>query len=163
MYTDDLGVEIPSFFVSKPSYLALLGEAVAMHPHQVHVRILPTELAASTIFDLFLILILSPVLILTVTYVIVYIRRRRQHRLEIASTDVVESLPTRIYAIEKPKNSDYGATRQGPSNDQQQQDQEQDNDDEGWAPECVVCLDKFMVGDKLTTLPCRHEFHKECM
>ncbi|PWA88241.1 Zinc finger, RING/FYVE/PHD-type [Artemisia annua] len=29
--------------------------------------------------------------------------------------------------------------------------------------ECVVCLEKFKVGDKLTRLPCAHRFHFKCM
>nr|GEY13971.1 probable E3 ubiquitin-protein ligase RHY1A [Tanacetum cinerariifolium] len=29
--------------------------------------------------------------------------------------------------------------------------------------ECVVCLEKFKIGDKLTRLPCAHRFHFKCM
>ncbi len=28
---------------------------------------------------------------------------------------------------------------------------------------CVICLDDFNNGDKLTVLPCGHEFHKQCI
>ncbi|KAI3714938.1 hypothetical protein L6452_21900 [Arctium lappa] len=29
--------------------------------------------------------------------------------------------------------------------------------------ECVVCLDKFKVGEKLARLPCAHRFHSMCL
>jgi RING-like zinc finger len=29
--------------------------------------------------------------------------------------------------------------------------------------ECVVCLEDFVEGDIVTTLPCDHDFHEECM
>jgi RING-like zinc finger len=29
--------------------------------------------------------------------------------------------------------------------------------------ECVVCLEDFVEGDVIITLPCHHEFHQSCM
>jgi len=29
--------------------------------------------------------------------------------------------------------------------------------------ECVICLEDFVEGDVVITLPCYHEFHQACM
>ena len=34
---------------------------------------------------------------------------------------------------------------------------------EGENTECVICLEVFDVGDSITTLPCVHLFHTDCI
>lgn len=79
-----------------------------------------------------------------------------QRRRELAPLSVVKSLPHRKWTREK------------------------DDEDETEGPstlipvgygtrttrrvlECVICLEDFVEGDIIITLPCDHEFHESCM
>lgn len=63
-------------------------------------------------------------------------RVRQQHMLkEVAPTDVVTSLPIHSFRREKDIPID----------------------------ECIICLEEYQEGDKIRTLPCRHEFHSVCV
>jgi len=35
--------------------------------------------------------------------------------------------------------------------------------DDGDAPTCCICLDEYECGDTLTRMPCRHDFHTDCI
>jgi len=84
------------------------------------------------------------------------IRRRVQRRRELAPLSVVKSLPHRTWTREKDnENETEGSSTMIP---------------EGYGTrtgrrvlECVVCLEDFVEGDIIITLPCDHEFHESCM
>jgi len=51
-----------------------------------------------------------------------------------------------------------------PSSDDEEGDvTEEGKEDEENSPSCAVCMTEFVEGDVVNTLPCGHEFHKECV
>ncbi|ETO13543.1 hypothetical protein RFI_23825 [Reticulomyxa filosa] len=46
---------------------------------------------------------------------------------------------------------------------EQDENSKEDNEEEENAPACAVCMADYVEGDVINTLPCGHEFHKDCV
>jgi hypothetical protein len=114
------------------------------------VIILPSTASDWPLLDTLLLVILSPLFTLAFIYILLLLRRHIQRQHELAPISVVRSLPTRKWTREKdlpqPETTAEGTTPRRPV-----------------ILECVVCLEDFVEGDQVVTLPCNHEFHEQCM
>lgn len=120
------------------------------------ITILPSAASDWPLLDTLLLVVLSPLFTLACIYILLIVRRRVQRRRELAPLSVVKSLPTRRWTREK---------------GQSERDAEASSIPEGYGTrtrrvsiqECVICLEDFVEGDLLITLPCEHEFHENCV
>lgn len=64
-------------------------------------------------------------------------RQKRQ-----LTQDMVHMLPTRLYGLDNPEECEKAAKEQNG---------------------CVICLEPFKFGDAIRSLPCQHEYHKDCI
>jgi len=81
-----------------------------------------------------------------------------------ANTEAIKNLPTREFKksdalTSKPKKKKEDDT-ETKKDDGHVSDEEEENEN---APGCAVCMADYDDGDVLNTLPCGHEFHKECV
>ncbi|CAG8793488.1 20297_t:CDS:2 [Cetraspora pellucida] len=85
---------------------------------------------------LYIIIVVSllPTVIIIFVYVLLRVRQRQRHQ---QSFGTVDYFPTKIFYSSKRKENE--------------------------PQECVVCLEDYNDGDKLRILPCKHEFHVECI
>jgi hypothetical protein len=158
----DLGdisdITIPSTFILHASYLSL--SFLLSLPPPLKITILPSTASDWPILDTLLLVVLSPLFTLACIYFILILRRRVQRRKELAPLSVVKSLPHRKWKREK--DDQESVHEQGSSRIR-----------EGYGSstpprrvhvlECVICLEDFVDGDVIITLPCNHEFHEVCM
>lgn len=79
--------------------------------------------------------VLLPSSILYAVYLTWRVRQQNIQKKELAPSDVVKSLPIHSYHREKDIPID----------------------------ECIICLEEYLEGDKIRTLPCKHEFHSACV
>jgi hypothetical protein len=150
---DTSDITIPSTFIPHASYLSLLF--LLSLPAPLMVTILPSTASDWPLLDTLLFVVLSPLFTLACIYILLILRRRVQRQRELAPLSVVKSLPIRNWTREKDDDEEIGepSTRA----------------DYGTRPrrakilECVVCLEDFVEGDVVITLPCDHEFHEACM
>lgn len=154
---DTSDIMIPSTFISHASYLSL-SYLLSLPPLQV--TIYPSTDSDWPILDTLLLVVLSPVFTLATIYIFIILRRRVQRRKELAPLSVVKSLPHRRWTREKDDEEE-----------EESSDPESSRIPEGYGTstrrvnilECVICLEDFVEGDVIITLPCNHEFHESCM
>jgi len=163
---DTSDIIIPSTFIPHASYLSL--SFLLSLPPPLEVIISPSTASDWPLLDTLLIVVLSPLFTLTCIYILLILRRRVQRRRELAPISVVNSLPHRIWTPEKDDEHTTGESllsaeslAEGPATRPAS---------EGYGTrrkvhivECVVCLEDFVEGDTVITLPCDHEFHQACM
>ena len=151
---DTSDIIIPSTFIPRASYLSL--SFLLSLPPPLEITILPSTASDWAFLDTLLLVVLSPLFTLACIYFLLLIRRRVQRRRELAPLSVVKSLPHRKWTREKDDENET----EGPSTMIPQ----------GYGTrttlrvlECVVCLEDFVEGEIIVTLPCDHEFHESCM
>ena len=110
--------------------------------------------------DTLLLVVFSPLFTLVCIYLILLLRRHIQRKKELAPLSLVESLPKRKWTREKDVQTNPGqdsvAVTVIP-------DRYSHQSRRPVITECVICLDDFIEGDIVLTLPCNHEFHEMCM
>lgn len=81
--------------------------------------------------------LLIPSSVLYAAYLTWRVREQQHHfqRQELAPAQVVKSLPIHIFHREKDIPID----------------------------ECIICLEEYQEGEKIRTLPCKHQFHSVCI
>jgi E3 ubiquitin-protein ligase RNF13 len=89
------------------------------------------------LLDMLLVVVLSPAVMMLFIYLTWQVRQRQRRKNEIAPTNFVAKLPTYIFGREKSIDTDHA--------------------------ECSICLEDYVEGDNLRTLPCKHEFHADCV
>jgi len=165
---DTSDILIPSTFLPHAPYLSL--SFLLSLPPPLEITISPSIGSDWPILDTLLLVVLSPLFTLTCIYILLVVRRRVQRRRELAPISVVNSLPHRIWTPEK---DDEHTTNDGeiPTNESLAEGTAtRPPTSEGYETrrrvhivECVVCLEDFVEGDIVITLPCDHEFHQACM
>ncbi|KAJ1680134.1 hypothetical protein EV182_000612 [Spiromyces aspiralis] len=143
---DTSDVRTPSSFITHHEYVRLKhvarnltgsSDPVDGRGAHVKVKLLRSEYYELPFYDVLLITLLSPVLMMGFIYAL-YRLRLRQHRLkDLAPNHVVTNLPTRTYYASKRAPND--------------------------PTECAICLDDFKDDDELRILPCRHQYHIACI
>jgi len=162
---DTRDITIPSTFVSHATYLSL--SFLLSLPPPLDIVISPSTESDWPLLDTLLFVVLSPLFTLACIYFLLILRRRVQRRRELAPLSVVKSLPHRKWTREK----DEDDTEQGTSGTNghvigmgsTEPDIHRSPNNRVNISECVVCLEDFVEGDILITLPCNHEFHESCM
>lgn len=176
--TDFLGdtsdITIPSTFTSHASYLSL--SYLISSQQSLNVAIFPSSTSDWPLLDTLLLVILSPLFTLACIYILLILRRRVQRKKELAPLSVVKSLPHRKWTREKDHN---GGGTGGATGEVARTESSMNNSESSVLPdagygtattprrvrilECVICLEDFVEGDVVITLPCNHEFHEVCM
>lgn len=85
-----------------------------------------------------IVIVLSPSMMMMMLFFGLKCRAYQRQQKERAPCHLVTSLPSRPYRHEKPGH--------------------QEDDDE-----CAICLETYHEDDWIRTLPCRHEFHVNCV
>ena len=149
---DTSDIIIPSTFISYRSYSSLLS-LVSQVP-SVRVTIITTSTVGIPLLDaIFLILLF---LTLACTYIAVGFRSAHEYIRLRAPLSVIKALPhgrwTRENTIQQvrsgPTRNVYGYHF---------------HPHRPMALECVICLENFVEGDIVISLPCDHDFHEVCM
>jgi Ring finger domain len=167
-FADDVGdtrdIQIPSTFIPHAIYLSL--SFLLSLPSPLDIIISPSTASDWPLLDTLLLVVLSPLFTLACIYFLLIIRRRVQRRRELAPLSVVKSLPHRRWTNEKDDEENgpgtSGANRNVSAPGSMQPDSSRPPRRVN-VSECVVCLEDFVEGDILITLPCNHEFHESCM
>jgi len=162
---DTKDIAIPSTFVSHATYLSL--SFLLSLPPPLDIVISTSTESDWPLLDTLLLVILSPLFTLACIYFLLILRRRVQRRRELAPLSVVKSLPHRKWTREKDEDDaeqgTSGANGHGNATGSPEPDTHHSANTRVNISECVVCLEDFVEGDILITLPCNHEFHELCM
>ena len=120
----------------------------------VNITVLPPTTPPLPVIDaLFLVLL---VLTLVCTYTVLSLRAAVRSFQQIACRALIKSLPTGLWTRENtiqeiphdPIRNIYGYHF---------------NPHRPMAFRCVICLEDFVAGDIILSLPCNHDFHEACM
>ncbi|OBZ85963.1 Receptor y region, transmembrane domain- and RING domain-containing protein 2 [Choanephora cucurbitarum] len=133
---DTSDIHIPSVFVAQHQYRTLL-DLYSTQQSSVAVRLSGDDLLTWPLLDMLLVVVLSPAVMMLFIYLTWQIRQRQRRKNDIAPTHFVAKLPMYIFRREKIVDADHA--------------------------ECAICLEDYLEGDQLRTLPCRHEFHAKCV
>lgn len=82
-------------------------------------------------------MVLTPAFVVFFFYFLWKVRVRQQQCADLAPTEVVTSLPIKVFYTAKVKEND--------------------------PLECVICLEEYEDEVELRVLPCRHEYHVACI
>jgi hypothetical protein len=133
-------IKIPSVFILQSDMYDIIEKYAYESISIVHSE------AEWPIGDIFVITTLLPVIFIFGIYIIYKFRidtfeeefhHESSASLGAATQEEVDALPIKTFDLKKKKEND---------------------------PEtCAVCIDDFVDGDKLRVLPCRHEYHVECI
>ncbi|KAI8373941.1 hypothetical protein EDC96DRAFT_8780 [Choanephora cucurbitarum] len=132
---DTSDIHIPSVFVAQHQYKTLLDNT--QQSSSVAVRLTGDDLLTWPLLDMLLVVVLSPAVMMLFIYLTWQIRQRQRRKNDIAPTNFVAKLPTYVFRREKIVDADHA--------------------------ECAICLEDYLEGDQLRTLPCKHEFHAKCV
>jgi len=147
MYASDdtSDIRIPSVFIINMDMQFLEQEIVLDDGKFGEVSIFETE-TDWPLADIFMMTTLLPIIFIFGIFIIYKFRiesleaelqAESSHSIGAATQEEVDALPIKIFDMKKKKEND---------------------------PEtCAVCIDDFKDGDKLRVLPCRHEYHVECI
>ncbi|ORX40390.1 hypothetical protein BCR36DRAFT_407579 [Piromyces finnis] len=143
MYANDdtSDINIPSVFILQYDMFVLKEDA----PYK-DIYIIESDTDWPAPADIFMITTMLPIIFIFAVFIIFKFRveaseanlhNESNASLGAATQEEVEALPIKVFSMEKKKEND---------------------------PEtCAVCIDDFQDGDKLRVLPCRHEYHVECI
>ncbi|KAL9538682.1 hypothetical protein MBANPS3_010750 [Mucor bainieri] len=135
---DTSDVHIPSVFVAQHQYKALLQLFDGKNTNApVAVRLSGDDLLTWPLLDMLLVVVLSPAVMMLFIYLTWQLRQRQRRKNDIAPTNFVAKLPTYVFRREKIVDVEH--------------------------TECAICLEDYVEGDQLRTLPCKHEFHAKCV
>ncbi|KAG2228928.1 hypothetical protein INT48_004213 [Thamnidium elegans] len=130
---DSSDITIPSVYVAQYQFLSLLQH---LNGKPVSIKITENELFSWSWSDLLIFFsVLLPSSILYAVYLTWRVRQQHIQKRELAPSDVVKRLPIHSFHREKDIPID----------------------------ECIICLEEYQEGDKIRTLPCKHEFHSACV
>lgn len=89
------------------------------------------------LLDMLLVVVLSPAVMMLFIYCTWQLRQRQRRKNDMAPSHFVAKLPIYLFRKEKIVNSEH--------------------------TECAICLEDYIEGDQVRTLPCKHEFHAKCV
>ncbi|KAI8367649.1 uncharacterized protein BYT42DRAFT_586986 [Radiomyces spectabilis] len=133
---DTSDVHIPSVFVAQHQFQALLHLS-ELFKEPMAVRMVKDDILSWPLLDMLLVVVLSPAVMMLCIYLTWRLRQRQRRKQELAPSDFVTKLPLRSFRREKLGDTDHA--------------------------ECAICLEDYVDDDTLRTLPCKHEFHAECV
>ncbi|EPX74878.1 RNF family protein [Schizosaccharomyces octosporus yFS286] len=155
---EDSWVSIPSLFVSTASFNILYSDILYSENGSLEIFAKPEEL--SDMFWPFLVCF-SPSIVMLATVQILAIRRIiRSYKDRSKTKEFIENLPSRTISregfYEEDIENDIPDDEAVPLMDETARRA-------AYGVECVICLEAFNRGDKVVALPCKHEFHRDCI
>ncbi|WBW71743.1 ubiquitin-protein ligase E3 [Schizosaccharomyces osmophilus] len=155
---EDSRVSIPSLFVSSTSFSILYSDILYSENRFLKIYAKPEEL--SDMFWPFL-LCFSPSIIMLATVQALAIRRIiRTYKNRSKTKEFIQNLPSRTISregfYEEDVENDIPDNEAVPLMDETARRA-------AYGVECVICLEAFNRGDKVIALPCKHEFHRDCI
>ncbi|CAG8720518.1 390_t:CDS:2, partial [Funneliformis mosseae] len=132
---DTSDVAIPSVFIAQSEYRAI--KSTVEGSKHIEVQLVKDNLLQWPLLDVIIVVILSPTVMMIFIYVLWRIRQRQIRVRDIAPQQVVGNLATKIF---------FNSKRQ-----------------ENEPTDCSICLEEYVDEDELRILPCKHEFHIECI
>ncbi|KAI7867030.1 hypothetical protein BDF14DRAFT_776937 [Spinellus fusiger] len=133
---DTSDVRIPSVFVAQQQYRSLLL-LLTKETTPVWVLLLKDDMLTWPLLDMLLVVVLSPAVMMLFIYLTWRLRQQQHRKQELAPSSIVAKLPLHAFRREKLIDHDHA--------------------------ECAICLEDYKDEDSLRTLPCKHEFHAECV
>ncbi|KAI8993200.1 hypothetical protein BDB01DRAFT_841306 [Pilobolus umbonatus] len=133
---DTSDINIPSVFVAKNEYRSLLYLSKLVDtPLMILLQL--DDFLSWPLLDVLMIIFVSPSIIMIFIYISWHIRQRNRKYNEVASIHIVSSLSMKHFDLDKWIENE--------------------------AEECAICLEEYLKGDRLRILPCKHDFHLNCV
>ncbi|ORY02002.1 hypothetical protein K493DRAFT_312194 [Basidiobolus meristosporus CBS 931.73] len=133
---DTSDVRIPSVFTPQSQYeqIRFLSSFVD-EPLMIH--LIKDDMLDWPLLDVIIVTLLSPTIMMTFIYALWRFRQRQRQKRDLAPVSVISNLPKKKFYKEKRKGNE--------------------------PQECVICLEDYVDEDRLRILPCKHEFHIDCI
>ncbi|KAL0079300.1 hypothetical protein J3Q64DRAFT_1260987 [Phycomyces blakesleeanus] len=132
---DTSDIKIPSVFVSKREYRALVYLTQRVNP--LLVRLEWDGFISWPMLDVLLLVVLSPSIMMLFVYCTWKIRRFQKQKQDLAPAHIVSGLTLRVFSKRKTLENE--------------------------PEDCSICLEDYALGDALRVLPCHHDFHASCV
>ncbi|KAK9712207.1 hypothetical protein K7432_007307 [Basidiobolus ranarum] len=133
---DTSDVKIPSVFTPQSQYEQIRFLSLFVDEPML-VRLIKDDMLDWPLLDVIIVTLLSPTIMMTFIYGLWRFRQRQRQKQDLAPVSVISNLPKKKFYKEKRKGNE--------------------------PQECVICLEDYIDEDELRILPCKHEFHIECI
>ncbi|KAK9694505.1 hypothetical protein K7432_013395 [Basidiobolus ranarum] len=133
---DTSDVKIPSVFTPQSQYKQIRFLSLFVD-EPLMVRLIKDDMLDWPLLDVIIVTLLSPTVMMTFIYILWRFRQRQREKRDLAPVSVISNLPKKTFYKEKRKGNE--------------------------PQECAICLEDYVDEDKLRILPCKHEFHIDCI
>jgi len=133
---DTSDIIIPSVFLARNEYRSLLYLSKLVDtPMMILLQL--DDLMIWPVLDILMIIFISPSIIMIFIYISWYLKQKNRKYNEVASARTVSLLTMKLFDKEKWVENE--------------------------AEECAICLEDYNNGERLRILPCKHNFHVDCV
>ncbi|ORX75884.1 hypothetical protein K493DRAFT_405996 [Basidiobolus meristosporus CBS 931.73] len=133
---DTTDVKIPSVFTQQSQYKQIRYLSLFLDEPML-IRLTKDDMLDWPLLDVIIVTLLSPTIMMAFIYGLWRFRQRQREKRDLAPVSVISNLPKKKFYKEKRKGNE--------------------------PQECAICLEDYIDEDELRILPCKHEFHVECI